>query len=129
MAPHSVPTPPESVDTTQHTIKYSAALHAELQPKAKIKAPLRTIFPPLELEEHPIDEAPPISAIVVGAGIAGINAGILLPRKVPGLNLKIYEKSSDVVSDKFSLFLQDHHAHVLDIGRGLEHKYLSRGQM
>ena len=52
---------------------------------------------PLEIEEHPIDSAPRIKAIVVGSGIAGINAAILLPTKVPGLDLVIYERSSDIV--------------------------------
>jgi len=32
----------------------------------------------------------------VGAGLAGINAGILLPAKVPGINLTIFEKNADV---------------------------------
>jgi hypothetical protein len=32
------------------------------------------------------------------AGLAGINAGILLPAKVPGIQLTIFEKNEDVVS-------------------------------
>ncbi|KAL2839123.1 hypothetical protein BJY01DRAFT_257842 [Aspergillus pseudoustus] len=56
----------------------------------------RTIYPPMILEDHPVDEALSIKAIVVGAGITGINAGILLPTKVPGLELKIYERHSDI---------------------------------
>jgi L-2-hydroxyglutarate oxidase LhgO len=35
---------------------------------------------------------------VIGAGIAGITAGVLLPRKVPGIQLTIFDKNSDVVS-------------------------------
>jgi hypothetical protein len=35
---------------------------------------------------------------VIGAGIAGITAGILLPIKVPGIDLTIFEKNPDVVS-------------------------------
>jgi hypothetical protein len=34
----------------------------------------------------------------VKAGLAGINAGILLPAKVPGIQLTIFEKNEDVVS-------------------------------
>ncbi|OJJ00880.1 hypothetical protein ASPVEDRAFT_127510 [Aspergillus versicolor CBS 583.65] len=56
----------------------------------------RTIHPPLILENHPVDERLPLKAIVVGAGITGITAGILLPAKVPGLNLTIYERHSDI---------------------------------
>lgn len=33
---------------------------------------------------------------VIGAGIAGINAGILLPAKVPGILLTIFDKNADV---------------------------------
>lgn len=36
---------------------------------------------------------------MIGAGLTGITAGILLPVKVPGIDLKIYEKNNDVVSD------------------------------
>lgn len=52
---------------------------------------------PLELEEHSINSVPRVKAIVVGSGIAGINAAILLPAKVPGLDLVVYERSSDIV--------------------------------
>ena len=51
----------------------------------------------LELEEHPIDSPKSLKAIVVGAGISGINAAILLPVKVPGLELLVFERDSDVV--------------------------------
>ncbi|KAM0416000.1 hypothetical protein ACHAPT_013055 [Fusarium lateritium] len=57
---------------------------------------LRTVWPPLQLEDHPIDENPPIRAVVVGSGISGITAGILLPAKVPNLDLTIYERNEDI---------------------------------
>jgi hypothetical protein len=60
----------------------------------------RTIWPPLEIEEHPIDDHTPIRAVVVGAGISGITAGALLPAKVPAVDLVIYERGSDIVSRK-----------------------------
>jgi hypothetical protein len=34
---------------------------------------------------------------ISGAGISGINAAILLPAKVPGIDLTIFEKNDDVV--------------------------------
>jgi len=80
---------------------YSTPLKADLQPKSKPAAPLRTISPPFEIEEHPIDDVPPLSVIVVGAGISGITAGILFPKKIPNLSLRILEKTSDVVSLSF----------------------------
>ncbi|TVY28748.1 putative sterigmatocystin biosynthesis monooxygenase [Lachnellula hyalina] len=98
MALHST-SPPRGLAKSTHApnaIDFSPILKAEIQPKSKPKAPLRTIFPHLEIEEHAIDDTPPLKAIVVGAGIGGINAGIILPQKVPGLDLKIYEKTSDV---------------------------------
>ncbi|KAJ4263410.1 hypothetical protein NW762_006229 [Fusarium torreyae] len=62
----------------------------------KLSSSLRTIFPPFELEDHAIDDNPPIRVVVVGAGISGITAGVLLPAKVPGLELVIYERDQDV---------------------------------
>ncbi|KAK0103177.1 hypothetical protein ONS95_014974 [Cadophora gregata] len=77
-------------------VSYSAQLQAEVQPKSKPRAPLRTIFPALKIEDYPIDQPAPLKAIVVGAGISGINVGILLPIKIPGLELVIYEKACDL---------------------------------
>ncbi|KAL4993871.1 hypothetical protein BDV10DRAFT_189562 [Aspergillus recurvatus] len=57
---------------------------------------LRTINPPFILEEHSVDERLPIKAIVVGAGITGVTAGVLLPVKVPELSLAIYGRHSDI---------------------------------
>jgi hypothetical protein len=54
--------------------------------------------PKFELEEHAIDEIPEVNVAVIGGGIAGITAGVILPAKVPGINLRIYEKNADVVS-------------------------------
>lgn len=58
----------------------------------------RTIFPPLELEDHPIDDVRRLRVVVVGAGVSGITAAVLLPAKVPKVDLVIYERNSDVVS-------------------------------
>ncbi|RHZ48771.1 hypothetical protein CDV55_100990 [Aspergillus turcosus] len=54
------------------------------------------IRPTFEIEEHPIDEVRPIKVGVIGAGLSGITAGVLLPAKVPGLDLRIYDKNADV---------------------------------
>jgi len=61
------------------------------------------VYPPLtgkskfELETHGIDEVRSLRVVVIGAGLAGITAGILLPIKVPKIDLTIYEKNDDVV--------------------------------
>ncbi|KKY35375.1 putative 4-hydroxyacetophenone monooxygenase [Diaporthe ampelina] len=42
-----------------------------------------------------VDEPRKIKVIVIGGGLAGILAGCLLPQKVPGVELVIYEKNPD----------------------------------
>ncbi|KND89154.1 putative sterigmatocystin biosynthesis monooxygenase stcW [Tolypocladium ophioglossoides CBS 100239] len=42
-----------------------------------------------------IDEPRPLRVAVIGGGLAGILAGILLPVKVPGIDLTIYEKNHE----------------------------------
>ncbi|KAE8440550.1 hypothetical protein EG329_007243 [Mollisiaceae sp. DMI_Dod_QoI] len=59
---------------------------------SSLEAP-RTQF---KLEDHPIDSDRSIRVAVIGAGIAGVTAGVLLPIKVPGIDLQIYEKNKDV---------------------------------
>jgi hypothetical protein len=50
------------------------------------------------LTEAPIDEPRELKVAVIGAGITGITAGILLSAKVPGIDLTILEKNDDAVS-------------------------------
>ena len=52
----------------------------------------------ISLNERFIDEPRSLRVAVIGGGLAGILAGILLPAKVPRIDLVIYEKSQDVVS-------------------------------
>ncbi|KAI1289066.1 4-hydroxyacetophenone monooxygenase [Xylaria venustula] len=49
-----------------------------------------------ELEDRYIDEPRSLKVIVIGAGLTGITTGALLPKKVPGLRLTIFEKNADV---------------------------------
>ncbi|KZF18925.1 putative flavin-binding monooxygenase [Xylona heveae TC161] len=49
-----------------------------------------------ELEDHPIDQPRDLKVAVIGAGLSGVLAGSLIPAKVPGLNLTIFEKNADV---------------------------------
>lgn len=51
----------------------------------------------LPLVDRFIDEPRPLKVAVIGGGISGIVAGILLPVKVPGIELTVYEKNSDFV--------------------------------
>lgn len=50
------------------------------------------------LVDRYIDEPRALRVAVIGGGLAGIVAGILLPVKVPGIELTIFEKNSDFVS-------------------------------
>ncbi|KAF4972320.1 hypothetical protein FSARC_1099 [Fusarium sarcochroum] len=57
--------------------------------------------PRLTLIDRFVDEPRPLRVGVIGAGLAGITAGILLPAKVPGIQLTIYEKNADVAGTWF----------------------------
>ncbi|KAI5194210.1 FAD/NAD(P)-binding domain-containing protein [Aureobasidium subglaciale] len=49
-----------------------------------------------KLDEHPIDDVRELKVAVIGAGLAGVTAGALLPAKVPGIQLTILEKNPEV---------------------------------
>ncbi|KAK5167826.1 uncharacterized protein LTR77_007525 [Saxophila tyrrhenica] len=49
-----------------------------------------------QLGEHAIDDIRPLKVAVVGAGLSGLMAGALLPVKVPGIQLVIFDKNDDV---------------------------------
>ncbi|KIW67339.1 hypothetical protein PV04_06602 [Phialophora macrospora] len=50
----------------------------------------------LTLPDHHIDDVRSLKVVVIGAGLSGILAGILLPAKVPKIQLTILEKNEDV---------------------------------
>ncbi|KIX09971.1 uncharacterized protein Z518_01052 [Rhinocladiella mackenziei CBS 650.93] len=50
----------------------------------------------LELLDHHIDDVRSLRVVVIGAGLSGILAGILLPVKVPKIQLTILEKNDEV---------------------------------
>ncbi|EFX06597.1 flavin-binding monooxygenase [Grosmannia clavigera kw1407] len=51
--------------------------------------------PDLTILERNIDDPRTLRVIVIGGGITGVTAGILLPAKVPNIELTIYEKNRD----------------------------------
>lgn len=59
-----------------------------------------------KLTETPIDEIRELKVAVIGAGLSGITAGILLPAKVPGIKLTIFDKNSDVVCPHISTHMK-----------------------
>lgn len=75
--------------------------------KVNVRPQLPIDYPVSRLEldsSHCIDHVRPLKVAVIGAGLSGINAGILLPAKVPGIQLTIFEKNSDVVSTESWIF-------------------------
>jgi len=101
MAPHPIATAGEAlVSQVEKKLVFDSQPVKDVEtstPTIAERPSLRTVFPPLVLEEHPIDTVPRIKVVVIGAGIAGINAGILLPRKVPDIDLVILERHADLV--------------------------------
>lgn len=59
----------------------------------------------VSLVDRFVDEPRKIKVVVIGGGLAGILAGCLLPQKVPGVELVIYEKNPDFVSCRAAMFL------------------------
>ncbi|KAM0721068.1 hypothetical protein Q7P37_003354 [Cladosporium fusiforme] len=49
-----------------------------------------------KIGEHPIDHHRELKVAVIGGGLSGITAGILLPKKVPNIKLTILEKNNDL---------------------------------
>lgn len=68
-------------------------------PPPPITYPLSGTNPALQLEDRGIDEVRSLRVVVIGAGLTGVLAGILLPVKVPKIDLVIYEKNADVVGE------------------------------
>jgi hypothetical protein len=70
------------------------------QANARPVLPIQYPVSKLQLDTtRSIDQVRELKVAVIGAGLAGINAGILLPAKVPGIKLTIFEKNTDVVSN------------------------------
>lgn len=90
--PHPVPRNEASVQSrTKQSEATSSAPHAQ------------QLESNLAIVDRYIDEPRSLKVAIIGGGLAGILAGVLLPAKVPRIQLTIYEKNEDLVS-KTSLF-------------------------
>ncbi|KAK7540467.1 uncharacterized protein J3D65DRAFT_236167 [Phyllosticta citribraziliensis] len=98
----SIPALPNG--TASHS-KSSVASHVEELPLKK-DPPADLPYPRLvnengtrddfDLEDHPIDEVRPLKVAIVGTGLAGVTAGVILLHKVPKIQLTIIDKNADV---------------------------------
>lgn len=66
---------------------------------AHVESTLESTYPyptDFKIREYPVDHHRELKVAVIGGGLSGITAGILLPKKVPNINLTILEKNSDL---------------------------------
>ncbi|KAF3481853.1 uncharacterized protein GIQ15_04612 [Arthroderma uncinatum] len=84
--PHEQPIPATAAPEVNKILP-----EAELEPKH----PSYTL-PTISLVDRYADEPRKIRVAVIGAGLSGLIAGVLLPAKVPSIELTIFEKNSDV---------------------------------
>ncbi|KAI1471554.1 FAD/NAD(P)-binding domain-containing protein [Daldinia caldariorum] len=79
-------------------VKVSIAENVEEKVEPLLKEPKFGSYPTptLKLEQRYIDDPRQLRVAVVGAGLSGVLAGIILPPKVPNLKLTIFEKNADV---------------------------------
>ncbi|KAI1858746.1 uncharacterized protein JN550_012496 [Neoarthrinium moseri] len=97
----TVQMPGQFDSSTLRTEVKASALVAELvgtptknsQPAA---APWKYSLPEISLVDRHVDEPRKLKVAVIGAGLAGVIAGVLLPAKVPGIELTIFDKNADV---------------------------------
>lgn len=98
---HKTTTAAAQVSTSVHRV---AQLTGHLAPETETdrentRSQLPIDYPVSRLQldpSHHVDDVRPLRVAVVGAGLSGITAGILLPQKTPGIDLTIYEKNNNV---------------------------------
>ncbi|KAJ5643533.1 uncharacterized protein N7484_006040 [Penicillium longicatenatum] len=83
-------------ETFNHPLSFTPAPSVTANASNKLTANEHEGKIKFALEEHPVDKVRPIKVGIIGAGLTGITAGVLLPAKLPGLDLRIYDKNRDV---------------------------------
>lgn len=91
---------PDTRQTVHGDAASAPVMTAEAQPQERPANVLHERYPKSDLQivDHHIDDVRSLNVVIIGAGLSGILAGILLPFKVPKIQLTILEKNDDVVS-------------------------------
>lgn len=95
-----LPVEPKSAYATTVEEVPAATPNGTSLPYPKLKRADGTISD-FQLEDRPIDEIKKLRVAIIGTGLSGVTAGALLPVKVPGIDLTLFEKNPDVVCQNF----------------------------
>ncbi|KAK0627999.1 putative sterigmatocystin biosynthesis monooxygenase stcW [Lasiodiplodia hormozganensis] len=90
-----LPVEPKSAYATTVEEVPAATPNGTSLPYPKLKRADGTISD-FHLEDRPIDEIKKLKVAIIGTGLSGVTAGALLPVKVPGIDLTLFEKNPDV---------------------------------
>ncbi|KAF7515577.1 hypothetical protein G7054_g14507 [Neopestalotiopsis clavispora] len=89
--------PSAETNSVEHTRVADIVEPLLKEPQAEPASKQHKYFlPEIPLVDRYIDEPRSLRVAVVGAGLSGVIAGVLLPAKVPGIELTIFEKNADV---------------------------------
>jgi hypothetical protein len=83
----------QSIKDQSEPVTQSQNVPTLAEPAAESTYPYPTDF---KIRERPVDYHRELKVAVIGGGLSGITAGILLPKKVPNINLTIIEKNGDL---------------------------------
>ncbi|KPI36940.1 putative sterigmatocystin biosynthesis monooxygenase stcW [Cyphellophora attinorum] len=91
-----IPTDSSIASSSEHDVDTQS--DTSVEEESKPSARLNDLYPVsgLDLPDHHIDDVRSLRVAVIGAGLSGVTAGVLLPAKVPKIQLTIFDKNEDV---------------------------------
>lgn len=87
---------PGSLDSTVVDWMGMAAAAADRKPSQAVGFDLKTASAPTLITERSVDDARPLKVIYIGAGVSGIVASIEFLKRLPNLELVLYEKNPEL---------------------------------